>query len=77
MDDYSRAIAGYYISLDAPSALQTALALRQGIWRKNNPAWHICGIPEILYRTHLTSLRGSKSLNHQPDEAEIELRGGI
>lgn len=52
MDDYSRAIAGYYISLDAPSALQTALALKQGIWRKNNPAWHICGIPEILYTDH-------------------------
>ena len=52
MDDYSRAIAGYYISFDAPSALQTALALKQGIWRKNNPAWHICGIPEILYTDH-------------------------
>ena len=52
MDDYSRAIAGYYISFSAPSALQTALALKQGIWRKNNPSWHICGIPEILYTDH-------------------------
>ncbi|MDJ0899843.1 MAG: Mu transposase C-terminal domain-containing protein [Xenococcus sp. MO_188.B8] len=52
IDDYSRAIAGYYISLDAPSALQTALALRQAIWRKNDPNWHICGIPEILYTDH-------------------------
>lgn len=52
MDDYSRAFAGYYISFDAPSALQTALALKQGIWRKNNPAWHICGIPEVLYTDH-------------------------
>ncbi len=52
IDDYSRAIAGYYISLDAPSALQTALALRQAIWRKNNHKWHICGIPEILYTDH-------------------------
>ena len=52
MDDYSRAIAGYYIFFSAPSAIQTALALRQAIWRKNNPNWHICGIPEVLYTDH-------------------------
>jgi putative transposase len=52
MDDYSRAIAGYYLAFSAPSALQTALALRQAIWRKAHPAWHICGIPEILYTDH-------------------------
>ena len=52
IDDYSRAIAGYYIFFSAPSAIQTALALRQAIWRKNNPAWHICGIPEVLYTDH-------------------------
>lgn len=34
MDDYSRAIAGYYLSFSAPSAYQTTLALRQAIWRK-------------------------------------------
>jgi putative transposase len=44
-DDHSRAIAGYTVSLDTPSAVQTALALRQGIWRKSEPAWHVCGIP--------------------------------
>jgi transposase InsO family protein len=43
-DDHSRAIAGYAVNLDAPSALQTALALRQAIWRKSEPGWHICGI---------------------------------
>lgn len=48
-DDYSRAIAGYFISLDAPSALNTALALRHAIWRKANPEWIISGIPEQLY----------------------------
>jgi hypothetical protein len=30
----SRAIAGYVVFLGAPLALQTALALRQAIWRK-------------------------------------------
>ena len=38
VDDYSRAIAGYAVGLDAPSAMQTALALRQAIWRKSDPA---------------------------------------
>src|SRR4051812_2314121 len=33
LDDYSRAVAGYLLSFQAPSALQTALALRQAIWR--------------------------------------------
>ena len=44
-DDYSRAIAGYAVNLGAPSALQTALVLRQAIWRKAEPGWQICGIP--------------------------------
>ena len=52
MDDYSRAIAGYALNLSAPSALQTALALRQAIWRKGEPGWHICGIPDVFYTDH-------------------------
>jgi putative transposase len=48
-DDHSRAIAGYAVNLDAPSALQTALALRQAIWRKSEPGWHVCGIPDAFY----------------------------
>lgn len=52
LDDYSRAIAGYFLSFDAPSARHTSLALHQAIWRKSTPNWHICGIPEILYTDH-------------------------
>ncbi len=52
LDDYSRAVAGYFLSFNAPSALQTALALRQAIWRKSQPGWHVCGIPQILYTDH-------------------------
>jgi putative transposase len=26
--------------------------LRQAIWRKTQPNWHICGIPQILYTDH-------------------------
>jgi putative transposase len=40
LDDYSRAVAGYMLSFARPSAIQTALALRQAIWRKPQPGWH-------------------------------------
>src|SRR5699024_10379073 len=35
-----------------PSALNTALALRQGIWPKRHPNWPMCGIPDVLYVDH-------------------------
>lgn len=37
MDDYSRAICGYMVFEGAPSAMNTALALRQAIWPKSDP----------------------------------------
>jgi putative transposase len=52
IDDYSRAVAGYRVSLTAPSALQTALALRDAISRKPDPHWHVCGIPQVFYTDH-------------------------
>src|SRR6266567_8096472 len=52
MDDYSRAVAGYTIFLGAPTALQTALALRQAMWSKQNAAWPVCGIPDVLHVDH-------------------------
>ncbi|KTC69547.1 Mu transposase C-terminal domain-containing protein [Legionella bozemanae] len=52
IDDYSRAISGYYLSFNAPTAQQTALALRQAIWKKSESNWPICGVPEILYTDH-------------------------
>ena len=51
-DDYSRAIAGYFLAFEAPSILHTALALRQAIWRKDDSRWHVCGIPAVLYTDH-------------------------
>ena len=48
-DDYSRCIAGYFLSFTHPNTQHTSLALRQAIWRKPEPAWRICGIPEIFY----------------------------
>lgn len=54
LDDYSRAVAGYSLLTEAPSALNTALALRQAIWRKGDPDWPVCGIPDVLYVDHGT-----------------------
>ena len=49
IDDYSRAVAGYFLSFEDPSALHTSLALRQAIWRKEDSRWIVCGIPAVLY----------------------------
>jgi putative transposase len=52
LDDYSRAVAGYRVGTEAPSALRTALVLRQAIWRKSVPHWQVCGIPDAFYTDH-------------------------
>ena len=49
MDDYSRAIAGFRLSFEDPSSIQTALTLRQAICRKSLPQWKIMGIPARFY----------------------------
>ena len=69
LDDYSRAVAGYFLSLHAPSAIQTSLALRQAIWRKTVPAWHVCGIPEVLYTDH-----GSDFTSRHIEEVAADLK---
>ena len=48
-DDYSRCIAGYFLSFQHPNTLHTSLALRQAIWRKPEAGWRICGIPGKFY----------------------------
>ncbi len=45
-------MAGYFLSFEPPSTLRTSLALRQGIWRKDDPRWIVCGIPDVLYTDH-------------------------
>jgi len=49
IDDYSRSVCGFYLTFDHPCAVNTALALRQAIWKKANAHWQVCGIPTILY----------------------------
>nr|WP_308471875.1 DDE-type integrase/transposase/recombinase [Rathayibacter sp. AY1C2] len=69
MDDYSRAICGYIVFAGAPSAMNTALALRQAIWRKPDPTWAMCGIPDVLHVDH-----GSDFTSHHLERTAIELR---
>ncbi|MGB1216057.1 MAG: Mu transposase C-terminal domain-containing protein [Pikeienuella sp.] len=69
VDDYSRAICGYFLSLGAPSAVNTALALRQAIWRKADPVWPVCGIPQTLYVDN-----GSDFISEHIEQACIALK---
>jgi putative transposase len=69
LDDYSRAVAGYALSFEAPSALRTALALRQAIWTKSDPRWHICGIPQQFYTDH-----GSDFTSQHLEQVSAELK---
>lgn len=69
IDDFSRAIAGFSLFIEGPSALQTSLALRQAIWYKQDKEWAICGIPEILYTDH-----GSDFTSNHIKQACIELK---
>ena len=68
MDDYSRAIAGYFLGFQAPSILNTALALRQAIWRKADPQWHVCGIPDVFYTDH-----GSDFTSRHLEQVAVDL----
>jgi putative transposase len=69
LDDYSRAAAGYALFFAAPSAIQTALALRQAIWRKARPGWQVCGIPGLFYTDH-----GSDFTSRHLEQVAAELK---
>ncbi|WP_102335249.1 Mu transposase C-terminal domain-containing protein [Salimicrobium jeotgali] len=69
LDDYSRAVAGYFVTFQAPTAIHTALVLHQAIWRKSNPDWKICGIPEKFYTDH-----GSDFTSNHLEQVAIDLK---
>ncbi|MEW1965915.1 DDE-type integrase/transposase/recombinase [Micrococcus sp. NPDC078436] len=68
LDDHSRAVCGYTVFLGAPSAMNTALALRRGIWPKTRPDWPMCGVPDVLYVDH-----GSDFTSHQLRTTAVDL----
>lgn len=69
VDDFSRALAGYFLSFENPSTLHTSLALRQGIWRKEDPRWIVCGIPDVLYTDN-----GSDFTSHHMEQVGADLK---
>lgn len=69
LDEYSRGVAGFFLTFQAPSAIQTALVLHQAIWRKNHPDWTICGIPEHFYTDH-----GSDFTSNHLEQVAIDLK---
>ena len=69
LDDYSRAVAGYFLSFQKATAWQTALTLHQAIWRKEDPRWHICGIPSTFYTDH-----GSDFISHHMEQVAADLK---
>jgi putative transposase len=68
-DDHSRAVAGYGLNLGAPSALNTALAFRQAIWRKEHLDWRVCGIPAAFHVDH-----GSDFTSRHLEQVMADLR---
>ena len=71
MDDHSRAVAGYTVFPGAPSALNLSLALRQAIWRKADPAWPVCGVPDALHVDHGTDFT---SVHLRQAAADLRMR---
>lgn len=69
IDDHSRAITGYLVFIGAPCVLNTCLALRHAIWRKADPTWPVCGIPDVLYVDH-----GSDFTSRHLDQVAASLR---
>ena len=72
IDDHSRAVAGYTVFLGAPSAMQTALGLRQAIWRKADPDWPLCGLPDVLHVDHGSDFT-SAHLEHVAADLRFQL----
>ena len=68
LDDYSRAVTGYFIDFSPPSAQRTATALRRAIWHKTEPKWLACGIPDKLYTD-----RGSDFVSKRLHQISVEL----
>lgn len=69
LDDYSRAVAGYFLGFQKATALQTALTLHQAIWRKDDPRWHVCGIPSTFYTDH-----GSDFISQHLEQVAADLK---
>lgn len=48
LDDYSRAVAGYFLSFEAPGVRQTVACAGAGIWRKDHARWSRAGFMQVV-----------------------------
>lgn len=71
LDDFSRAVPGYFLGFKTPDVLRTALMLRQAIWRKEDPRWQVCGIPDVFYTDNGGDYRSS---HMEQVSADIKMR---
>ena len=55
-----------------PLRSKRPLVLRQAIWRKPLPQWHISGIPETFYTDH-----GSDFTSHHLEQVSADLKMGL
>jgi putative transposase len=69
LDDDSRAVAGFRVGVEPPSALRTALTLRQAIWPKGDAHWPVCGIPDAFYTDH-----GRDFTSHHLEQTAADLK---
>lgn len=76
IDDFSRAISGYYLSFENPCSINTALAMHQAIWRNKDSKWQVCGIPAIFYTDNGSDFR-SDHIKHVPADLKIQLKFSI
>jgi len=76
IDDYSRAIPGYYLGIEPPNSMRVALCLRQGIWYKDEPGWPVCGVPEHFYSDHGSDFK-SAHIDQVAADLKIQLHNSI
>ncbi|MEA2595266.1 MAG: putative transposase, partial [Thermomicrobiales bacterium] len=69
LDDDSRAVVGFRVGVEPPSALRTALTLRQAIWPKGDAHWPVCGIPDTFYTDH-----GRDFTSHHLEQTAADLK---
>lgn len=69
LDDDSRAVAGFRVGVEPPSALRTALTLRQAIWPKGDAHWPLCGIPDTFHTDH-----GRDFTSHHLEQTAADLK---
>lgn len=69
MDDYSRMVAGYFLTFDSPNTQNISLALHQAIWYKKEQNWNISGIPDMFYTDH-----GSDFTSQHLEQVSVDIK---